>query len=251
MMGADPTAESPGGSPFASRWWQVCGLFLGVLLILGIVTVVVQQPGGDGNETDAAPGASASSSSPGPAPSGSGKGCPDLDASEDLPRTAPDTSWELTRTVALPVSETAGPARVDGDVARCYAQSPTGALIAAAQISARYVVAEDWQSVVKKQTYGAGQQPLLEQRTAYEATAEPVAPVPGELGQVAGYQFVTYTPELAVLQLVNRFGDSGVMQATTITLRWHEGDWQMELPSAAPPQKTVDDLTGYVPWGGV
>lgn len=250
-MGTDPTAESPSsGSPFSSRLWQVSGLFLVVLLFLAVVAIVVR-PDGDDQGAPAAPGPSGSASSSAPAPSGGTDGCPEPAVSEDLPQTAPDARWELTRTVALPVSETAGPARVDGDVARCYAHSPTGALLAAAQISARYVVAEDWQSVVKEQTYGAGQQPLLEQRTAYEKTAEPVAPVPGELGQVAGYQYVTYTPQTAVLVLVNRFGDSGVMQATTITLRWHEGDWQMELPSVSPPQKTVDSLTGYVPWGGV
>ncbi|MEU4924619.1 hypothetical protein AB0G29_35360 [Streptomyces parvus] len=248
-MGTDPTAETPGG-PFGSRLWQISGLFLLGLVLLAGVTIAVQRPGGDDQGAPAAPGPTASASTSAAPDGGTGE-CPEPAVSEDLPRTAPDARWELTRTVALPVSETAGPARVDGDVARCYAHSPTGALIAAAQISARYVVAEDWARVVKEQTYGAGQQPLLEQRTAYEKTAEPVAPVPGELGQVAGFQFVTYTPQTAVLQLVNRFGDSGVMQATTITLRWHKGDWQMELPDVAPPQRTVDDLTGYVPWGGV
>uniref|UniRef100_A0AAU1M5N5 DUF8175 domain-containing protein n=1 Tax=Streptomyces sp. NBC_00148 TaxID=2903626 RepID=A0AAU1M5N5_9ACTN len=154
--------------------------------------------------------------------------------------------------MAVPTSKTAGPAVVEGDLARCFAHSPTGALFAAAQIGTRYPFTKDWEKVVEQQTYGDGKQLLLDKRRAYEATAEPIAPVPGELGQFAGFQFVTYTPQTAVLQMVSRF-EAGTMQVSTVTMQWDdgEGDWLYEIPSVTPPQKTVENLDGYVVWGGL
>uniref|UniRef100_UPI000AE306B9 hypothetical protein n=1 Tax=Streptomyces sp. Wb2n-11 TaxID=1030533 RepID=UPI000AE306B9 len=66
-------------------------------------------------------------------------------------------------------------------------------LVAAAQIGTRYAFADDWERVVKRQTYGDGKQLLLDKRREFEKDAASVAPVPGELGQFAGYQYVTYT----------------------------------------------------------
>lgn len=250
-MSERTSARNDGGqsSPFSSRVWQASGLFLAVLVVMGVVVVLTT--GDRSSSNDAAPGSGAASSSPSASASaGEDGGCPELAASGSVPRTAPAAEWQLVRSAAVPVSKKAGPAVVEGDVARCYAHSPTGALFAAAQIGTRYLVADDWQTVVKEQTYGDGQLLLLEKRAEFEKSQPSVAPVPGELGQIAGFQYVTYTPDTAVLQVVTRFG-SGVLQASTLTLRWHGGDWQLEIPAVSPPQRTVDDLAGYVPWGGV
>ncbi|MFJ2561321.1 MULTISPECIES: hypothetical protein [unclassified Streptomyces] len=239
-----PPEDDRRTSPWASRRWQASALFLAVVVVAGGVVLMTTGSPDDGKT--AAP----TSSAGGPPASGQGPGCPGLTASQDIPRTAPAADWDLVSTVAVPTSKDSGPAVVEGDIARCYAHSPTGALIAAAQIGTRYAFADDWKKVVEEQTYGDGKELLLETRGAYEETAEPVAPVPGELGQFAGYQFVTYTPETAVLQMVSRF-DQGVMQVSTVTLRWADGDWQYEIPSVTPPQKTVTSLEGYVVWGGL
>lgn len=234
----------------------VCGAVSLVLLLAGCSGS--SGDGGDGKPS-AAPlatasarhGAAKASADP-QAAEKTAVGCPKLATSTDIPRTAPAAEWDLVSTVAVPTSKTAGPAVVDGDVAECFAHSPTGALFAAAQIGTRYAFTKNWETVVEKQTYGDGKQVLLDKRRAYEATAEPVAPVPGELGQFAGYQFVTYTPQTAVLQMVSRFA-AGAMQVSTVTLQWDAGrrDWLYEIPSVTPPQKTVDTLDGYVVWGGL
>ncbi|WP_329167518.1 hypothetical protein OHB49_45615 (plasmid) [Streptomyces sp. NBC_01717] len=236
-------------SPYSARWWQASALFLAVVLVTGAVVVFTSD---DESQAPAAAGPTASASgSVSASPTGNGD-CPKLATSTDIPRTAPTADWALVSTVAVPTSKDAGPAVVDGDVARCFAHSPTGALFAGAQIGTRYAFTKDWEKVVEKQTYGDGKQVLLDKRRAYEATAEPVAPVPGELGQFAGFQFVTYTPQTAVLQMVSRF-EAGTMQVSTVTLKWDtgRGDWLYEIPSVTPPQKTVDTLDGYVVWGGL
>ncbi|MEJ8662308.1 hypothetical protein [Streptomyces sp. MS1.AVA.4] len=249
MTSQHSSAGSSGpSSPFASRWWQASGLFLAVLLVAAVVVILTT--GQNESSNDAAPGDGASPSPSASSGTGSDGDCPDLAGSQTMPRTAPPADWQLVRSAAVPVSKEAGPAKVEGDVARCYAHSPTGALVAAAQIGTRYLVAEDWQTVMKEQTYGDGKDLLLEKREAFEKEQPSVAPVPGELGQIAGFQYVTYTEQTAVLQVVTRFG-SGVLQTSTLTLRWHGGDWQLEIPAVSPPQRTVDDLSGYVPWGGV
>ncbi|WP_406332410.1 hypothetical protein [[Kitasatospora] papulosa] len=242
-------SEESSTSPYAARWWQASALFLAVVLVTGAVVVFTSDS--DPQEPAAAGPTASAGGSGSPSPTATGD-CPDLPTSTDIPRTAPEAEWGLVSTVAVPTSKTAGPAVVEGDLARCFAHSPTGALFAAAQIGTRYPFTKDWEKVVERQTYGDGKQLLLDKRRAYEATAEPIAPVPGELGQFAGFQFVTYTPQTAVLQMVSRF-EAGTMQVSTVTMQWDdgEGDWLYEIPSVTPPQKVVENLDGYVVWGGL
>lgn len=240
-------------APWSSRWWLASALFLAVLLALALV-LIVMSPGSN----NAAPGASgpapgSSSIAPVGTPTSTGGACPPFTgASTDIPTSPPAVSWGLFQTVAVPSSPQAWPAVVEGDVARCYAHTPTGALVAAVQIGTRYPFADDWETVVERQTYGDGKAALTKARKAYEATAEPVAPAPGELGQVAGFQFVTYTDDLAVIEIVTRFS-TGSLQASTVTMRWDDArqDWLYEIAARTAPQKRVSSLTGYVQWGGI
>jgi hypothetical protein len=161
----------------------------------------------------------------------------------------PGVTWQLYDTVALPFSTQVGPTVIAGDVARCYAHSPTGALLAAVQIAVRYALAADWQDVVAEQVMpGTGRNVYAAQRSATNFTIQP-----GELGQIAGFQFVTYTSPLAVVQVVVQL-PAGEMQATTMTVQWSGGDWRLQLQpdgSPGPNVQQVASLTGFIPWGGV
>jgi hypothetical protein len=158
-------------------------------------------------------------------------------------------TWRLYETVALPYSSESGPAAIAGDVARCYAHSPTGALLAAAQIAVRYVLAANWRSVLAEQVMpGTGRNVYADQRSGVNFTIQA-----GELGQIAGFQFVTYTTALAVVQIVIQL-PSGGLQATTMTVQWSEDDWRLQLApdgSPGPNVQQVPSLTGFIPWGGV
>ncbi|WP_158013636.1 hypothetical protein [Carbonactinospora thermoautotrophica] len=156
----------------------------------------------------------------------------------------------MFHTVAVPSSPTAGPAVVDGDVARCYAHTPTGALLAAWQIGIRYLVADDWRTVVAQQVMpGPGRDTYVRLRAQVTANSDQ----PGQYGQVAGFKFVTYTPQVAVIQLVSRF-PTGSLQVITATVVWSDGDWKLQLQpdgSVSPSAQHVPSLAGFVVWGGV
>jgi hypothetical protein len=162
--------------------------------------------------------------------------------------TPPGVTWQLYDTVALPFSTQVGPTVIAGDVARCYAHSPTGALLAAVQIAVRYALAANWQAVIAEQVMpGTGRNVYAAQRSATNFTIQA-----GEFGQIAGFQFVTYTNPLAVVQIVVQL-PSGEMQATTMTVQWSGSDWRLQLQpdgSPGPNVQQVASLTGFIPWGG-
>ncbi len=162
-------------------------------------------------------------------------------------------TWQLWQGIALPYSKMAGPEVIQGDVARCYAHSPLGALLATVQITSRFVVATDWQPIVYQQILPtAGREIVI--KTEEAAAREPNTPSPpGTYSQIAGFSFVTYTPQVVAIDLVER-GENGAMAVGTYTVQWSDGDWKVVVqPNGqfTPPVQQVSSLAGYVMWGGV
>ncbi|MFF0728731.1 hypothetical protein [Streptomyces sp. NPDC004134] len=257
---ADPggraAADEP-RSPWLRTGFVLAAAFLGFVAVVGGAAVVTSDtPGGsgtDGAAADAPPSGGREGGAVPPARGGGAGGtCPELaDARQDIPTAAPrGTTWSLYEGVALPASEQAGPAVADADVARCYARTPVGALLATSQISVRYLAARDWRKVTRTQTVGPGRDAYLAERAEAEESAPPTGPEGGAHGQIAGFRFVTYTGTTAVIQTVWRFPD-GRMQAATTTVLWQEGDWRLEYPAAPAAATPVDSLAGYAEWGGV
>ncbi|MBH1934136.1 hypothetical protein I5Q34_07475 [Streptomyces sp. AV19] len=268
MAHSDPGAsgENSNQSPGPSPWTRVG--FIGsagfVVLVVLLAVLVVTDGDDSGSTPPARAGGSASathgpSSAPAPsAPAVAGGSCPKLaDTGQGIPDKAPsDVEWSLFETVALPTSKSAGPAVVDGDVARCYARTPTGALMAAMQIGTRYFFAPHWREVTEQQTVGDGKDAYLALRKKAEASAK-ASPNTGPdedsdsgHGQLAGYKIVSFTPDAAVVQLVNKFPDAA-MQVGTVTVTWVDGDWRLTIPQSVPPATYVQTLDGYIPFGGV
>lgn len=228
-----------------SPWTRPGFLFaaaFAVLVVLALVGVLIATSGGPNQRPGTPPTAEQPPSGPQPDPDA---------ADQTVPTAAPaNVQWHLFHTVALPQSATAGPRQVTDSTAAGYAHSPTGALMAAANLPTRKVLAPDWRQVVDEQVMpGPG-------RDAYAAAREKldhVEPAPGQFGQTAGFKFVNYTPQTATIQLVQRF-ISGNQQATTITVVWSEGDWKLQLQpdgGDSPTAQPVTDLSPYAPWGGV
>ncbi|MGB6455921.1 MAG: hypothetical protein WBH47_15720 [Streptosporangiaceae bacterium] len=183
-------------------------------------------------------------------PAAAAGGCGVPPGQQAVPLTAPaGVTWQLYDTVALPFSPQAGPTAITGDVARCYAHSPTGALLAAVQIAVRYSLATNWQAVIAQQVMpGTGRNVYAAERPGADVTVQP-----GQFGQIAAFQFVTYTPALAVVQIVIQL-PAGEMQATTMTVQWSADDWRLQLQpdgSPGPNVQQVPNLTGFIPWAGV
>lgn len=234
------TGNSPGrGGGRASL--LLAGLFLGLVVLAGLVVALF----GGGHNTQQSP----ATVSPRPsviAP-------PDAQLDQTVPTSPPsDVRWELYQREALPYSATAGPRTVDGAVARGYAHTPTGALIAAVHIGARKLLSpgDSWRQVVDQQVVaGPGRDRFIQLRSTVTTDGTPDP----RLGQLAGFRFVTYTPDIAVIQLATKF-TNGHMQVTTGTVQWSDGDWKAVLQpdsSESPTVQAVPDLTGLVAWSGV
>lgn len=224
------------------------GLWAAVILIIVLVAaaVLVLTRGGDDQPSRSAdPAVPAASVSPEAA------GTPPSPSAAPLTAAPSGVQWELFQGVALPTSRSDGPKRVDGPVHAGFTRTPTGALIAAAQIQYRSLVTPSLaglQAVVDNQLVdGPGRTAylnLLGQLTDFEPPAQGFT-------QIVGFRYVAFSPDLAVVTLATR-GNSGKIQAGTVTLRWMAGDWRLDLPASGLQQpQVVQDISGFVPWSGV
>lgn len=244
-MNIPPGGTAPRNKPlYTSPGFLVAAIFLVTILVVAMVLVVVDPFSGS-------PAPSSAPVSPvvvvSPHASPSGTGCPVVAGNQAEPLTAPTVTWSLFQGVAVPASATEGPLIVHGDIARCYGHDPTGALLAAAQISMRVEVAPDWQSVVQALIEpGAGQAAFLQQRAQLGTL-----PTTG-LGQIAGFQYVTYTPQVAVVDLALSLGTARTTVSYTVV--WDGGDWRLQAQpdgGLTPQPQPLQSLDGYVPWAGV
>ena len=237
----EPARRRPG------RAWTVAAAAIVALIALAAVVVILATRGGD----KAPPAGSAPA--PSAPPVGSPSAAPLAAQDQSVPDSPPPgVSWTLFQGVALPSSALAGPTRITGPVYAGYAHTPLGALLATAQVGYRYFLTpgDGWSEVVRNQVSpGPGHDAFVVNRA--KVTTTDVAP--GGLGQLAGFRFVTYSPDVAVIQLVSRFS-CGTLQVSTDTVQWINGDWQLQLQpdgGSSPTAQRVDTLAGFVPWGGV
>lgn len=168
--------------------------------------------------------------------------------------TAPTTRWALYQGAALPYSSVYGPRKVDGyGPATGYTHDAGGALFAAAQLNGRVSLGPTgvWSKTVTAQVVPGPA------RDALAATAKDrnIAPgtVPYAINQIVGYRIATYTPDVALVELVAQI-PTGQLQSSTSTMRWMGGDWKLQLTPAhqvGTAPIPVPSLAGYVPWSGV
>lgn len=240
----------PTGGAGERRWrpGTVAAAGLMVLVLVSAVAVVLfggSRRGPAGTAVSGAPPVAADQPRVGeqPAP---------LTAAVEPLLSPPAVRWQLFETVALPFSPTAGPMSSDGPVFSSYERSQTGALIAAVQLATRFLITpgEGWRRVVDRQVLpGPGRAAFVTARAGVEANDPP-----GTYGQIAGFRMLTFTPDVAVVQLVSRFAlAGGSLQVSTATVKWVDGDWRLELQpdgAASPTAQPVLSLDGFVVWGG-
>jgi len=236
----DTLPASPGDEKWlGGRKWTG----LAAVIILGVLLVaaggVLFSDNGDGQQPP-----------PATAPTATVHTKPGGVQDQSLPTSAPaNVTWSLFEGFGLPVSADAGPADVQGSVASRYSHSPTGALIAAAQLSMRVMLAPDtdWQRTVEAGTVpGKGREAWVKKRKSLHFGSND----PGRFAQFAGFQFVGYSPELAVINLVTGDATRGY-QSGTVTLVWRDSDWKVQQGPDGLTSTTVhpiSDMSGFVPW---
>lgn len=161
---------------------------------------------------------------------------------------APVTEWTLVGTTAAPAVDGAGPGVVDADGFRsCYARTPTGALVAAANYGAlgSYAPVRDR---FNRQAFapGPGRDAML------AAAKKSPTRSSGARVQYAGFRVLRYTGEQADIDLALRT-NTGVLMGMVVYLQWDGGDWKIRLADDGADLTSftqLTDLSGYLPWSG-
>ncbi|MGK5557663.1 hypothetical protein ACSNOI_39250 [Actinomadura kijaniata] len=250
---SDNDANDASTKSFTRPGFVLAALFLAVTLVGGIVVVVT----GRSAPRAAPPPAASTTAAPPPAtPAPAGASCPPTTPSQQpLTAAPPAISWQVFKGMALPSSATAGPLVTEGEIARCFAHTPTGALIAATQLGFRYSVVTDWTQISRQLVDGPGKAAFMAQRSA---SPHPAAPRPGQVGQIAGFRMLTYDPAVAVVQLAIRLPAQNPTQnsfgVSALTVKWQGQDWHLELQPdgiANTDPQILPSINGYIPWGGL
>lgn len=224
----------------------LAALVVVLVLIAAAVTAVVNHHGGDNPIT--APTAAP----PGTSSTGTGTGTPASPVVLDtaIPTAAPVTAWADYHGVLIPTSATAGPGRVSGDVASGFAHSPTGALLAATQLPVRRILAADWSTVLTRSVVpGPG---VAVWRSTRSQLGTEITPPAGGWTQTAGYRFLAYNPDQAVIQFLNS-ASTGDFTVTVATVAWAGGDWKLVLQPDGDDTPTTTPVTspaGFTIWQG-
>ncbi|MFF8784602.1 hypothetical protein [Streptomyces sp. NPDC015125] len=168
-----------------------------------------------------------------------------------MPTTAPkDVSWDLVNTVALPRSKSAGPLKIDGTIAGCYAHTPRGALMAVANGVYRSVLGAPDVKPLKAQVLpGTGRDTLEKQLKKVD---QPVRS--GQMAQIAGFRVVSFTDQTTVISIVNGSQSANSLKSVDVTVRWANGDWKLVAQpngSLSSPSDHIDSLDGYIQFAGV
>jgi hypothetical protein len=153
----------------------------------------------------------------------------------------PRASWTLVGHIAAPSVPGVGPGIVDGTDRRCYAHSPLGALLAAANFLP--VTGQSTDRERGMDHYAPG--PL---RDVY--ARQPAIPVaPGTVVQTAGFMLTVVGRDAVDVTLALRA--DGLLGYVVLPMRWTQpGDWRLQLLSESEPVEAgrLDSLADYIPW---
>jgi hypothetical protein len=165
---------------------------------------------------------------------------------------APKSKWELVGKMAAPTDpKTIGPGVTDEDGFRsCFANSPTGALYAAANmIALGSSPAQDELKLADKLLVpGPGRDAALK-----EAMARTSIPESGETAQISGFLIKSYSPSEADVDLAIKL-PNGALAHSVLSLRWVAGDWKVKASDDGQIFTGIaqlSDLSGFILWSGV
>lgn len=223
------------------RPWAAAAL-IAVIVVLGLVWTVSGLVGGD----DTPPAAAA------PAATQTALSDPSVCGLEQVVLTgtvqaAPVTTWTLVGTTAAPAVDGAGPGKVEPSGMRsCYARTPAGALVAAANYAALGAYPPVRDQFEREATVpGPGRDALL-------AAPDAGGDASTVRFQVVGFRVLRYTGEQADIDLALR-SSNGALAGYVNYLQWTDGDWKVRLADDGDALATatqLSDVTGYLPWAG-
>ncbi|MFC8523743.1 hypothetical protein [Pseudarthrobacter sp. NPDC057230] len=230
-------------NPLTKPKFIISAVVVAIIVALGVILALVPRGGGTASPE---PSTSTSSSSSQPTATAAASVCGLPSGDQAKPATTPaDTKWELVGKIAAPTSPTQfGPGKTEANGLRsCFAHSPTGALYAAANMTA--LSASGKADLVYQQLAVPGPE-----RDAVLKPSPTAAPN-SVTAQLAGFTFRSYEADRAVIDLAFK-GANGTFVSIPVPLQWYEGDWKFVVPATGDTgARQLSDLSGYVEWAGV
>lgn len=224
--------------------WGI-GIIAGVGVLLVLLLIVLIPRGGSNSSASGSSGSSAgteqqlSRATSSVAAGSCGAGASDDESVMDA---APKgTKWVTTDSGWTgPSSKTAGPL-ADSPIRGCFEHSAEGALYATA-----WIMLQLNDPAVSQQTY---------ERYVINGSGwgTPSASAPQ---QIAGYQYLSYTPERAVVRIALVIPERGTEWISAdVTLVWQDGDWRLRVPDGNAKNPLgigpVSDTSKFIRWGTV
>lgn len=222
---------------FTRPWWLLSAVFLAVVAAAGVAFAVT---GGDASGGGASPGHA--------------RHAPPTDSICGLPRgnqdpvvSPPQASWTLSGTVATPSIRGVGPGIIDGQDRRCFAHSPVGATLAAAN----YVAMAGLPNGALTAAQSLAHIVPGHVRDVYARHPTPETPPAGRF-QIAGVRVDVVDPDNVTVTLaVRTYG--GVLASWQVPMVYMAGDWRVRLLSIDEPYviARLDSLDGFITWSGI
>ncbi|MBE2997952.1 hypothetical protein IDM40_04395 [Nocardiopsis sp. HNM0947] len=240
-------------SPFAARGFLLSAMFLGVIALVGLLVITISFIGGDDEDEEAsAPVAPTASPTDEDSPAdgeSSVCGLTEVELAGGLDEPPGGAEWELVGTIAAPEVEGHGPGRIDDDGYRsCFARTPLGAVLAAANWSAMGSDPELAEMFMEQAlAEGPGREAALENAGSSAAQDDDGASI-----QIAAFRVVSYDGEEAAVQIVYT-SSYGLDMVFPFDLRWEDGDWKYVVADDGEPVNPpypVESLSSFVRWQG-
>jgi hypothetical protein len=249
---SESTESSTERSPFTKPGFIISAAL--VVALIAAVVVIFFLPKADSTAQPApASSAAGTSSAPSKSADAAGKSVCGLPSSTDMALgAAPKSKWELVGKMAAPTDpKTFGPGVTDGDGFRsCFANSPTGALYAAANMIAlgSSGTQDELKLSEKLLVPGPGRDAAITKAKTRTSTARS-----GETAQVSGFLVKSYSPAEADVDLAIKL-PNGALAHSVLSLRWVAGDWKVKASDDGQIFSGVaqlSDLSGFILWSGV
>jgi hypothetical protein len=248
---SESTHSSTERSPFTKPGFIISAAL--VVALIAAVVLIFFLPKADTAQPAPASSSAGASSAPSKSADAAGKSVCGLPSStETALGAAPKSKWELVGKMAAPTDpKTFGPGVTDGDGFRsCFANSPTGALYAAANMIAlgSSGLQDELKLAEKILVPGPGRDAAIKAAKTRTSTAGI-----SETAQVSGFLLKSYSPAEADVDLAIKL-PNGALAHSVLSLRWIAGDWKVTASDDGQVFNGVaqlSDLSGFILWSGV